>query len=136
MRFAFLTVSMLVFVCMSCSGNSAPTMPEDQMAELPSWNISVDGQDYEVGPGNLLDDRQVAAVVEPGTDMSADELRMYFAVNITAETFPSFIRCTVFKFYMYPMMLTIPDQGIEAWVVMLEAQGFDVPNGPAPSSIC
>ncbi len=136
MRFAFLTVSMLVLLCMSCSGNSAPTTPDYQEADLPSWTFNIDGQEYVAGPGDLLNDRQLAEVVDPGTDMTPDELRVYFAVNITGETFPGFIQCTVYKFYMYPMMETIPDQGILAWVVVMEAQGYDVPNGPPPDPIC
>ena len=135
MRFAFLTITMLVLVSMSCSGSSAPTVPSEPVADLPSWNISVDGQDYVVGPGDLLNDRQVAEV-DPGTDMVADELRMYFAVNITQTNFPGFWECVIFKFYLYPLLQQQPDEVMFSWVDMLEASGTDVPQSLTVGPIC
>ena len=135
MRFAFLTVAMLMLVSMSCSGSSAPTMPDEPVADLPSWNISVDGEDYVVGPADLLGDRQLADV-DPGTDMTADELRMYFAVNITETNFPGFWACVIFKFYLYPLLQQQPDEVMFGWVEIMEASGYDVPNGPPPDPLC
>ena len=135
MRFAFLTVTMLALLAMSCSGGTSPAVPNIQTADLPVWTISYEGQDYDTGPGDLLDDRQLAAV-DPGTDMTPDELRLYFAVNITHESFPGFWECTIFKFYLYPLLMTVSDEEIMGWVDVMEGQGYDVPNGPPPPPIC
>ena len=135
MRFAFLTVTMLALMAMSCSDGNSPAVPDQPTADLPVWTINYEGQDYETGPGDLLGDRVLAAV-DPGTDMTADELRLYFAVNITQESFPGFWECTIFKYYLYPLLQTVPDDEIMSWVVVMEGQGYDVPNGPPPPPIC
>jgi len=135
MRFAFLTVSVLALLVMSCSGGTTPTAPDSTIADLPTWTINYEGSDYIVGPGDLMSDRTLA-VVDPGTDMTPDEIRLYFAVNITQTNFPGFWECTIFKYYMYPMLQTVPDEEIMAWVDVIEGEGFDVPNGPPPPPIC
>ena len=135
MRFAFLTVSMLALIAMSCSGGTSPTAPSNPTADLPNWTINYEGQDYIVGPGDLMEDRTLAAV-DPGSDMVPDELRMYFAVNITQTNFPGFWECTIFKFYLYPLLVTVPDEEVMSWVDVMEAEGYDVPNGPPPPPIC
>ncbi len=135
MRSAFLTVGLLMFLSLACSGPSAPTAPSTPTADLPSWVINVDGSDYEVGPGDLLSDRYAAAV-EPGTDMTPDELRIYFAVNITKANFPRFLWCLVYKYYIYPVMLAQPDEEVLRWVEVMEGNGYDVPNAPPPPPIC
>lgn len=55
MRFAFLTQALLVFLSMACSGGSAPTTPSSTSADLPSWQIDLNGDIYDVDLGGLLE---------------------------------------------------------------------------------
>ncbi len=136
MRLSLIFSAMMVLICMGCSGTSAPTTPKDTTADLPSWNISFEGQVYNVGPADLLGERQLADPVEPGTDMTADELRVYFSWNITMDVFPDPHWCVIYSFYMLPTLQGMPDATMFQWVVMMEGQGYDVPNGPPPTPPC
>jgi hypothetical protein len=134
MRSAFLTVGLLMILGMACSGPSAPVAPENPAADLPSWLINVDGSEYEVGPGNLLSDRYAAAAV-PGTDMTPDELRIYFGVKIVEANFPQTMWSFVYRNYMVPLIDSQRDEDVVRWVEVIEAYGCDVPDTP-PSPIC
>ena len=135
MRSAFLTVGLLMCMSLACSGGSGPVAPDNPSAELPSWQMNIDGTDYEVGPADLYGNRSLAAV-DPGTDMTPDELRVYFAVNITQVNFPPFMWCMIYKFYIFPVMAAQPDEDVLGWVEVMEGNGYDVPNGPPPAPIC
>ena len=142
MRSAFLTVGLVLILSVACSSNSVPTAPENPSAGLPSYAINIDGRDYQAGVGDLLRDRVAAAVV-PGTDMTPDELRQYFAVNIVYKLFPvwlgggywAYCRCYGYWALMESFALET-DEEILSWVEDMEAAGYDVPNGPPPDPIC
>jgi len=133
MRSVFLTIGLaLALMSFGCSGSSAPNMPDNNSAELPSWNFSVDGDLYYVDMDELLDGRQLASAVEPGTDMTAAELRVYFGVIITTEYFPQYLWHVVYNYYVMPVLLAEPDEEVFRWVEVFEINGVDVPNGPPP----
>ena len=135
MRLALLTTFLLMLVGTSCSGYSTPVSPKDTVGDLPSWNIRVDGMDYTVGPADLIGDRQLANGA-PGSDMTADELRVYFAWNLSTTNFPTDLQCTVYSFYMLPLLMAQPDATMFYWVTVMEGNGYDVPNGPPPEVPC
>ena len=135
MRFGFLVVATFaLFANLACSSADAPVAPDSTLADLPSWECTIDGETYFYGLEGLLDDRNLA-VVEPGTDMNADELRVYFAVLLTETYFPENLWHTVYNYYVYPVMAAQPDEEVYSWVVIFEMNGEDVPNGPPPDPL-
>ena len=135
MRFGFLAVAMFaIFASLACSGDNSLVAPDDSLADLPSWECTIDGETYYYGLEGLLDDRNPAAV-DPGTDMNADELRVYFAVLLTQTYFPDFLWHMVYNYYVFPVMEAQPDEEVYSWVVIFEMNGEDVPNGPPPEPL-
>ena len=140
MRSAYLTFGLLLVLSVACSGQSAPSAPASPSADLPSWSMTMDGVEHSYGLASLSDNRS-AAVVKPGTTMSAAELRVYFAVNIVNDPsygWPSWYKCPVYK-AIYAVMLKQSDATVRSWVVTMEANGYDVPDkgpGVPPKPIC
>lgn len=135
-RNLFLLFVLVVLLVVGCKNTTQPTAPTVQ-ADLPTWTITVDAVDYTIGPADLMRDR-MAQVVDPGTDMTTAELRVYFAVNIVKTNFPPFYQCAVYKIF-YSVMLAQTDQFIWRMVQTMEYNGYDVPNkgpGVPPPPIC
>ncbi|HEX9746368.1 MAG TPA: hypothetical protein VGB30_13160 [bacterium] len=135
MRSAFLILSFMLFVGMACSGSSAPVAPDNSIADLPSWTVNVDGQDYDLSLGDLLDNDRTLAFVDPGTDMTADQIKVYFAVNLTMGMFPPNYWCAVYQITISTLRAQ-PDSAAYSWVATFEAAGYDIPNGPPPDPLC
>ena len=133
MRSAFLILGLMLFMGMACSSGSEPTSPA-LVSDLPSWQINVDGQDYNVGLGDLMGDRMVTAVT-PGTNMTVAELKVYLAVYIVKLTFSPAYWCPAYRIF-YPVMASQTDAKIWYYVNLMESKGYDVPNGPPPAPIC
>jgi hypothetical protein len=123
-----------LLLLLGCS-QTTPTTPG--CATLPTFVISLDNIDRSVDMGLLMDDRSAQAVVW-GTNMTAAQLRQYFAVNIVNDPsygWPAWAKCPIYKI----MMNTFKQQSdatVFSWVVTMETNGYDVPNAPPPKAIC
>ena len=156
-------IFLMGLVSIGCSGGDSVTADVEVGVEKIAYEggevteliikVSIDGKVVEFDVSDMLGDRTGAASVEFGTDMTADELRQYFAVWWVDTAFPSsnygdWIRCYIYSqagirddgdweyvgirgaFDMYD------DATISALVMMFEFQGIDVPDGPPPDDIC
>jgi len=136
----FACLTALCFAFFACAAPTAPPVPSDT---LPTWTIegtgdpNVDGVVY--GPSVLLDESlpagpyvlpsdRTSQAVNPGTDMTVAELKLYFSVNIVKATFPSkYYWCMVWPI-IYGTISAQPDYVVLSWVVIMENAGFDVPT--------
>jgi hypothetical protein len=126
-----------LFIVMLAIGCSSPTVPAREQAILPTFTIAVDNIDRIVDMNLLMDGRSVQVVV-PGTDMTANQLRQYFAVGIVNDPsygWPSWCKCFVYKYFLATFKKQ-SDATVFSWVVTMEANGYDVPNAPPPKAIC
>ena len=122
----FLTIIVLsIALITGCGSASTPVAPDVDSFHANGLDILITG------------DRVLAAVV-PGTNMSANELRVYFAVNMTKASFIWYFWCPVYKQFMVTFN-GLPDATIYSWVTVMESNGYDVPNkgnGIPPAPIC
>lgn len=128
----------LLALIISCGGNAVIPDVEPGLKgidQVPSWEITVDGVDYEFSIACLMTVDRRGQGVDPGTDMTPDELRVYFANEMTMASFPEFWWCPVYK-YFKAALDNESDFIMNFLVYIMELNGFDVPNRPAPVPIC
>lgn len=139
-------VLVLIIGCGTHSPIETPTIRDGTTDYgLPTFEIGpVDGLFYTVDMNIVLDAMRADRTcqdIDPGTDMTPDELRQFFAVNIVHTTFPGMWECTIYKYYMVPFLDAMPDTTMYEWVEVFEWNGVDIPNAdPAvpipPDPIC
>lgn len=127
MRLIAITLMAMAILAIGCG---SPVEPDYSDYELPTFEVW-DG--LVVGPADLMEGRQ-STTVDPGTDMSPRELRQYFAVNIAEATGFDYV-CPIYRI-LRDIFETLSDSTFELWVVVMEAQGYDVPNAPPPEPPC
>ena len=115
---------------------NAPTVPEpDRAADMPTVDVTFQGVTYTVGVADIMASRTAQDIVTPGTDMTPDELRQYFAVEICSSGAFSPWECLI-----YPLMVEAlegeTDFMMTFMVYIMELNGYDVPNGPPPEMDC
>ena len=116
----------------ACAGTStAPTQPGLTNDIQTEWTVTYDNQIFNLALSDLsvvpVNHRKLN-VVFPGSDMTAAQLRDYFAKAIVyTVVHPKAYQCPVYGIF-YQSWLTIPDATVLSYVAMVEATGTDVPN--------
>jgi hypothetical protein len=114
-----------------CGGGSSPTTPT-------GWkdDIIVNGVALSSTVGS-----HTSATVYPGTDMSANDLRVFYAVNFTTTNFSQAYwskYCLTYQLF-YKFFAAHSDEYMFNMVTKQEAHGYDVPYvgaGVPPAPIC
>ena len=93
-----------------------------------SWTVTLDGKT------TLVDDKEVATraaqSITPGTDMTPNDLRVYYAVGFTSTNFPKAYAnkyCATYKIFK-AYFDKQPDTYMLWLVTWQEGRGFDVPS--------
>jgi len=146
MKYLLVAVLALVLTFASACFSTVPTEPEPVDAEMNTALDMIPDLPYDLDCGKTMRDyfnvtffdseRTAQAEFEWGTDMTPDEVRQYFAVKISLESFKPY-ECLVYPYFLAAMHSpTFTDDSIMMLVMWIEMGGEDVPNGPPPEMDC
>jgi len=125
MKLQLLTILAVILLLTLGCGGASPTQPTSDLASLPSWDVTIDGHTFTVDMAKMVTQRSTAVDFPPGTGMTAEELRIYFAWNIAISNVPEVYWCPVYD-VMYGHFQAFPDTLLYMFVGNIE-QYEDIP---------
>ena len=129
--------ALILGITTSCdSGPSLPGIDDINSVVLDNGKLTFNLDDFgsfSYKLKDLRDDRGGDGIIDPGSDMDADEIRQYMAVSITNACAPT---GQEYAFYVQCRLAfdAQPDTFFLEIVELYEGYGFDFPPAPPPDA--